>query len=111
MILNKDNIFSFKHEVFEVEVPKWGGVVCVRPLTAGAKDKQEQLQVSKSADHSVRAFYLMHSVCDKDGTLLFSDDDVERIAGLDLESVDIVMSKILEVNGVSEEEIDEMVKN
>jgi hypothetical protein len=53
----------------------------------------------------------MHSVCDKDGTLLFSDDDVERIAGLDLESVDIVMSKILEVNGVSEEEIDEMVKN
>lgn len=112
MILSKESILgSVDFEIHKIEVPKWGGEVCIRPFTAKLKDKIEQLNQKPDLKVSARGVALAGSICDENGKLLFSDLDIEAISQKDGASVDIVLAKILKVNGITEEELEEKAKN
>lgn len=112
MILNRDNILgALTYEVHKVEVPKWGGTVCVRSFSARLKDKIEQMQLEGAKKQSIRAVSLAGCICNEKGELLFSDSDIEALADKDVESVDLVLDKILEINSITDEGIKEASKN
>lgn len=112
MILSRDSILgSVDFEIYKIEVPKWGGEVCLRPFTAKLKDKIEQLQLKPNPNNSPRSIALAGSICDESGKLIFTDSDIESLSQKSGESVDIVMKKILEINGLTEAQLDESVKN
>ena len=112
MILSKENILgSIDFEIFKIDVPKWGGEVCLRPFSSKLKDKIEQLQMKPHPNNSPRSIALAGSICDEKGKLLFSDSDIFALSEKDGASVDIVMKKILSINGLTEDQIEEKAKN
>jgi hypothetical protein len=112
LILSKENILgSVDYEIHKVNVPKWGGEVCLRPFTAKLKDKLEMIRLKQDARVSIRAISLAGSICNEKGELIFGESDVNALAEKDGESVDIVLQKIFEINGLTEDELEEKVKN
>ena len=112
MILSKDSIINtVDYEIHRVEVPRWGGEVCLRPFTAKLKDKIEQLTQTPNPNISLRAIALAGSLCNENGELLFNDREIKSLEEKSAESVDIVLNKIFAINGITEEELEEKVKN
>lgn len=62
----------------EVAIPEWKGSVYVRALTGAERDSLERM-ISK--DNVSRARIAVLSVVDADGNRLFTDGDVDRLAG------------------------------
>jgi hypothetical protein len=112
LILSKENILgSVDYEIHKVDVPKWGGEVCLRPFTAKLKDKIEQLTQTPNPNISLRAIALAGSICNENGELMFNDREIKSLEEKSAESVDIVMSKIFSINGITESDLEEKVKN
>lgn len=77
--LSRDAILSANDIVIEkVDVPEWGGTVCVRSMSGAARERLEQLVAKQSL---TRAFVVAMTVCDETGTLLFSEADIEALSG------------------------------
>ena len=112
MILDRHSILNVKDfETHKIDVPKWGGSLYIRPFTALLKDKIEQITQKDDFKGSIRAISLAGSICDVNGNLLFKESDINTLSGKDASSVDIIMQKIFEINGLTESELEEKVKN
>lgn len=114
MILNRENILGAQDfEVTKIPVPRWGGDVCIRPFSAAIKDKIEQCQNDPNYKGSIRSLSLAGSICDEKGNLIFEANaaDLKALGSKDLNSVDIVLEKILQINLITEDEISEKSKN
>ncbi len=72
------------------------GEVTVRGLTAGEAAKFHQLQVS---DINAAAYHLLTSaVLDEKGNPMFTEADVEKLADVDSEVINVLVRAILEVS-------------
>ena len=112
MVLSKANILGAQDfTISRILVDAWGGEVCLRPFSARLKDKIEQMSQSSAKDIQRRAISLAGSICDENGKLIFVEKDIEALADKDGNAVDLVMVRILEINGLTEAELDESVKN
>ena len=106
MVLSKANILGAQDfTISRILVDAWGGEVCLRPFSARLKDKIEQMNQSSAKDIQRRAISLAGSICDENGK------DIEALSEKDGNAVDLVMVRILEINGLTEAELDESVKN
>lgn len=114
MILSKDQILGAKDfSVVEVEVPEWGGTVCLRPMSgvayarvggiARATEGDEDKQVDKLMMH-----VLVNSICDADGNLLFTPKDIEALGTKTWDALERLFDKALEISGLS---VEDAVKN
>lgn len=61
-----------------VEVPEWGGSVCIRVISGADRDKFEQSYSDKDMG-MFRVRFLAASICDENGARLFSDDEIEEL--------------------------------
>lgn len=95
-----------------VEVPEWGGSVCVRPLTAGELDEL-QLTLGKEGkqDHNYRGRVVALCACDPDGNPLFTEADAPRIAALDAPPVNRVFEAAQRLNGFGGRGEEDAAKN
>ena len=81
MALSKKAILEAKDiKTKEVEVPEWGGSVCIRVISGADRDVFEQAYSEKKMD-AFRTRFLVLTLCDTSGERLFTNDEVEALNG------------------------------
>jgi hypothetical protein len=97
----------------KVAVPEWGGDVYVRVMSVGERDEYERMWIGKreTGIENFRTQYLARVLCDEKGALLFTRDQVSKLAG----KSGAVMSRLFEVamshNNMSEEDVETLGKD
>lgn len=116
--LTKDAIKAMKDVKIErVDVPEWGGFVFVKTMTGPERDRWELANVAgkgklkKFSFENVRAITAAHTICDKDGKLLFTPEEVVILEQRSGVALNRVWEKASKLNGLTSEEIDELVGN
>ena len=117
--LSKAEIFnSARRKPEPVDVPEWGGVVHVRPLTAGERDQFESSNVRVGPDGkpsvdmtNYRARLVCLAACDEKGKRLFVDYDANEIGRQDAAAVDRVFEAAQRLNGMGAKASEEIRKN
>lgn len=77
-ILGSDDLKKAK-----VNVPEWGGIVYVRMLTGAERDRWESSVIQRAAEkrfEHMRAELVSMTVCDAEGKLIFTADQVEQLS-------------------------------
>jgi len=116
-VLTRDAILAAKDWDFEeFDVPKWGGSIRIRALSAG-----ERLQLAKDAgsehlegDEAFRFFFkvIALSVVDDAGALMFDpSNDYEALLAKSWDTLQLVANRIMAFNGMTAETTAELEKN
>ena len=116
-ILNADD-----RDVEIVEVPEWGGKVRVATITAEKRDKFESSmfkirnfgtknQKAEYSQENLRARLVAYTVVDEDGNRIFSENDIKKLGEKSAKALDRVFEVAQELNGISDEDVEEMTKN
>ena len=118
--LTKQAILQAKDQVLErVEVPEWGGAVYVRSITARERGIIEadaaKFRESKGKDASFARTFTSRlasmAICDENGERLFSDNEVDQLAGKNAAVIARISEVSQRLSGFSKEDVDELEKN
>ena len=115
MLLSKEAILSAKNAPPEtVEVPEWGGSVCVKVMTAAEREAYEDAvyddEGTAAAPHPAVQL-LVRTVCDDSGKLLFGADDVAALAAKDAPVLMRLYRIARKVNKIGREFVEADAKN
>ena len=117
-LLNKNQILKAEDLTTEtVKVPEWGGEVNVRTMTGTERDKFETSLIdSKGKDISrntanLRAKLLALCIVDKDGKRIFNDKEVDDLGGKSAKALDRLFGVAQKLNGIGEEDVEDLTKN
>ena len=114
-LLNKKQIMESKDIVTEtVAVPEWGGDVLIRTLTGTQRDAFEAslMGKGKKADMvNIRARLVARSVVDEQGARVFCDGEIEALGMKSAKALDRIFDAAQKLNGIREEDIEELEKN
>lgn len=102
-------------KIVTVSVPEWGGDVLVKELPSGVAEKfwaamQAEREEDKPPAH-FRERLIVQSVVDADGNRLFTDDDVEMLAGKCNAAINTIYEMAVGLSGISDAEVEETAKN
>ena len=97
-------------KVEPVEVPEWGGTVYVRVLRGTDRDQFEEW-VNKEKDKSVRCRFLVLSLCDDKGSLLFTSDQVAALGEKSGDVLARVFDRAWDINYLSVKKVEELGKD
>src|SRR5438270_806435 len=92
----------------EVAVPGLDGSVFVRNMTAGERDRFEQIAgpAEKQGRRNYRALIVAFSACDEAGARLFTEADLPALAEQSVTVIDPIAEAAAEVNGFSRADVD-----
>lgn len=95
-----------------VEVPGLGSI-CVRGMTAGERDRFEQLAgpAEKAGRRNYRALIVAFTACGSDGTRLFTEEDAADLAAQPAALLDPVAEAAAGLNGFGTADVDAAEKN
>lgn len=111
-VLTREDILAAQDTTIEqVEVPEWGGVVCVRSLSAYDRDKLEASMLQQKGktrtvtleDFSAKLFAA--AVCDESGKLIFTEGDVPALSKKSAAALRRVLEVAQRLSGMSEEDV------
>jgi hypothetical protein len=117
MTLSKQDIFSVKPQMAELNVPEWGGTVFVRPITLEEQGKladQTRKFVDANSATKLRECtlpLLLWTVLDSDGNQLFTKDDVAALQKTPAAAIMRIQDFVLKFSGLTEESRKELEKN
>lgn len=100
-----------------VQVPEWGGEVLVKSLTGLERGiYQSRLIDQRKGGRTIRLEQVQIQLCaltmvDESGKRLFSDQDMKHLANKSAMALQRVFDVAAELCGLSEDDIEEMVKN
>ena len=100
-----------------VEVPEWSGVVYVRAMSGKMRDAFEHSRYRLVNDKveviqtNVRASLLAASICDSQGTLLFTKEDIEALGEKNGAVLDRLFDVAQRLSGLRTPEQEERLKN
>ena len=110
-ILTRDEILEAEDiQIWEVEVPEWGGVVLCRSLTAAQVERVQNKFKGKGMKGVTAALVAMACVDDA-GKRLFHQSDLDKLSGKSLSACTRVLKVIMEQNAMEEEDLEELAKN
>ena len=115
-MLTKEQILNQRLKIITVEVPEWGGEVCVRSLSAAERDRLEASMIKvrgkeKSVNlENIRAKVLSMAVCDEDGKRLFSESDVKELGGKNAAAVQRVFVAAQRLAGLTDSDVEELAE-
>lgn len=101
----------------EVEVEEWGGSVRVRCMTGTERDAFEAsiYEFTGNNAHIVRenfrAKLIARTLIDENGKRLFTDKEISLVGGKGAKPLDKVFKIAQKLNGLSQADEDELVKN
>ena len=101
----------------KVTVPPWDGDVFVRTLTGTERDDFEQScvnQKSKNKDlnlKNIRARLCVLTMCDDKGTRLFDARDIDALGKKSASALDIVFSVAQRLNGLGNQDVEDLAGN
>lgn len=114
MPLTKDQILAANDMgLLEVAVPEWGGSVYVRVMSVGERDSYENEWMTHK-DRGVdnfRAKFLQKVLCNEKGELLFSPDEVDKLARKSAKVTTRVWRAAMSHNALTDNDVEEMAKN
>lgn len=117
-MLNRDQILGCNDIVIEqVEVPEWGGTVCVKTLTGTERDSLEISMVKeKKSDEGLnmknfRAKLASFAICDEKGERLFTEKDIDALTNKSASALQRVFNVASKLSGLTPEDADALVKN
>jgi hypothetical protein len=93
-----------------VEVPQWGGHVKVRGMTAGERDKFEEM-IRTQGLNALRATVAGMCIIDEDGKRLFTDLEITKLGEKSAEALDVVVEVASRLSGLTPEDADFLEKN
>ena len=105
--LSKDGILGADDKIIEaVDVPEWGGKVYLRILSAHERDlfdadTRDKAGVFVRQDQSAKM--LVRMICDPDGKLLLTPNDMSALAGKSCKVLERLFDVALRINGYTEE--------
>jgi len=111
MDLTKDAILGASDlNVLKVHVKEWGGDVYIRVMTVGERDAYEceWLANKERGVQNFRSKFLARCLCDKDGSRLFTDSEIEKLAGKSIAVVDRLFNRAMKHNAMSMEDVNEL---
>lgn len=97
-------------ETESVSVPEWGGDVMVRTITAGERDRWE-LSTQRKKVEDIRGSLVALTVCDEEGNLLFSPEDVKELSKKSSAPMQRIFNAAVRINRISNEDVSELEKN
>jgi hypothetical protein len=86
-----------------VEVPQWGGSVKVRGMTAGERDRFEDMIRTRGMG-ALRGTLASMCIVDEDGKRLFTDIEVAKLAEKSAEALDLVVEAASRLSGLTPED-------
>ena len=119
MTLSRDQILEASDLRSQLaEVPEWGGAVLVRTMTGADRDAFENSIVSVRPDGTreqnltnFRTKLVALTVVDDAGNLLFSADDLARLAAKSALAIDRVFVVAQSINGLGAQAVETAAKN
>lgn len=110
-MLSRDSILAAKDfETETVEVPEWGGSVCVRMMSGRERDRFEADQ-RRDPYRDIRARLAAATLCDEAGALLFTPADIEALAAKSSKALDRVFDAAVRINKLSAADVEDLAKN
>ena len=109
-VLNKADFFQLKTKVVPLEVEDLG-TVYIKSMTASEREGLEKKMQEEVDNNGIRATVFIYSVCEEDGSLVFSDDDLEAVKGLPSAIVTTVFNESNNLNKINHEAKEEAAKN
>jgi hypothetical protein len=110
-MITREQFFAVpKPALREVQVPALGDSVFVRMLTAGDRERFEDVHV-KAPRKDLRARLVVACACDSDGAPLFTADDVPALSALPALSLDPIAKAGSKLNQFFDEDVDALEKN
>lgn len=97
-------------KVEAIDVPEWGGTVFVKTLRGTDRDIFEE-SLSKEKDKPFRCRFLVMTICDEKGVLLFKPEQVAALGEKSSIVLNRVFDKAWSVNYLSQERVDELGKD
>jgi hypothetical protein len=114
----KESILAFRQKSGKIhEVQAFNGIVYFKEWTSGERDNFESSLVigkgksQRVSTNNIRAKMFVRSVCDKDGKLIFTDEEASDVGLLPAAEVDKVYAAIQKVNSVSDDDVEELAGN
>ena len=100
MRLGLDQIMAVDDcDVVDFEVPEWGGVIGLKPLSIGDREKCEKASMSDgSTNNHAMAMMVSLSVVDEKGEQMFTDAKVNDLKKKKAEIIARIFKKCLEIN-------------
>ena len=86
-----------------VEVPEWGGSVKVRGMTAGERDRFDDM-IRTQGLSALRATMAANGIIDENGKRLFTDIEVGKLAEKSAEALDRVVEVVSRLSGLTPED-------
>jgi len=121
MSLTKVQILSAQDIKKEkVNIPEWGGDIWVKSLTGKERDAFEKSIMEFSAEAGVkpkviyenmRAKLCVLTVCDDNGLLIFTEDDVEALGKKSAKPLSVIFDLAQKLSGLTEEDVKGLSKN
>ena len=113
-ILSRDEILKAgKAKVRQIEVPEWGGTVCVRVMSVGERDQYENdwVRSKLTGMKNFRTKFLVKCLCDEEGKTLFTDQDIDALASQDAAVMSRLWDIAMTVNALKSDDVEELAKN
>lgn len=111
MLLSKEAIMSCSDLPTEVvEVKQWGGHVKVRGMNAGERDRFEE-QIRTKGMNNLRALLASMTIIDEEGNRMFSDKEIEKLAGKSAEALDLVVEAASRLSGLTDDDVEVLEGN
>jgi hypothetical protein len=96
----------------EIEIPEWGGSVCLRIMTCNEKDIWEhQFHGKKVTPTIIRAALVAKCLCDENGVRLYTDQQTDELGAKSCVVLDRLFDICMKSNRFSKEDVDELAKN
>lgn len=95
-------------------IPEWDCDVYVKQLSAREQDNFEANRFDKNGKEKImglRARFVANCLVDKDGNKIFSEDDIERLSDKRGSVLNRIIDKCVEVNRITEEDLERLAKN
>jgi len=93
-----------------VDVPEWGGAVYMRVISGADRDKFEQAYSDKELG-MFRVRFLAASICDENGSRLFSDEEIDELGRKSSIVINRLFNAAFSHNAFTSEAIDELGKD
>ena len=100
-----------------VTVPEWKGDVIVKTMTGTEREAWESTlfetkgNKTRTKMENLRAKLLACCLVDEEGKRLFTDKDINSLSGKNARALDRLYDVARELNGIGQEDEDELVKN
>ena len=119
MTLTREQILEAKDiQMKKINVPEWGGDIYVKGLSGIANEKFQEsiIEIKEDGKRKVtykymRAKLLALTICDENGNLLFSEEDIEALDNKSSYVLSIIYETAQRLSGLTKGDIENLRKN